>query len=57
MRAQSVHEQFPITTEMMQVCNLWGGLLYVVAPAKAQLEGSIIVQMAVAAPYYKFGEC
>ncbi|XP_060928779.1 TRPM8 channel-associated factor homolog [Limanda limanda] len=54
-RAPSVHEQFPITTEMMQVHNLWGGLLYVVAPAKAQLQGQIIVQMAVAAPYYKFG--
>ncbi|XP_034459753.1 TRPM8 channel-associated factor homolog [Hippoglossus hippoglossus] len=54
-RAPSVHEQFPITTEMMQVWNLWGGLLYLVAPAKAQLQCQIIVQMAVAAPYYKFG--
>ena len=42
---------------MMQVFNLWGGLIYVVAPAKAQLQGHIILQMAVAAPYYKFGEC
>nr|XP_019950474.1 PREDICTED: TRPM8 channel-associated factor homolog [Paralichthys olivaceus] len=56
-RAPCVHEQFSITAEMMQVCNLWGGLIYLVAPAKAQVEGQIIVQMAVPAPYYKFGEC
>ncbi|XP_074497440.1 TRPM8 channel-associated factor homolog [Sebastes fasciatus] len=55
-RAPSVHERFPITSEMMQVSNLWGGLIYLVAPPKTQVEGvEVTVQMAVPAPYYKFG--
>ncbi|XP_053278859.1 TRPM8 channel-associated factor homolog [Pleuronectes platessa] len=55
-RAPSVHEQFPITTEMMQVYNLWGGLLYLVAPPKAKVEGvHVTVQMGVSVPYYKCG--
>ncbi|XP_070685333.1 TRPM8 channel-associated factor homolog [Pempheris klunzingeri] len=55
-RAQCVHEQFPVTLEMMQVWNLWGGLIYLVAPPKTQVEGKeAIVQMAVPAPYYKSG--
>lgn len=42
---------------MMQVWNLWGGLLYVVAPPNTQVGGvEVIVQMAVPAPYYKSGE-
>lgn len=41
----------------MQVWNLWGGLLYVVAPPNTQVGGvEVIVQMAVPAPYYKSGE-
>ncbi|XP_026224886.1 TRPM8 channel-associated factor homolog isoform X2 [Anabas testudineus] len=56
-RAPCVHEQFPITSEMMQVWNLWGGLLYVVAPPNTQVGGvEVIVQMAVPAPYYKSGK-
>uniref|UniRef100_A0A3Q3M2T2 TRPM8 channel-associated factor homolog n=1 Tax=Mastacembelus armatus TaxID=205130 RepID=A0A3Q3M2T2_9TELE len=56
-RAPCVHERFPITTEMMQVWNLWGGLIYLVAPPKTQVNGAkVIVQMAVPAPYYKSGE-
>uniref|UniRef100_A0A8D3DR19 Peptidase M60 domain-containing protein n=1 Tax=Scophthalmus maximus TaxID=52904 RepID=A0A8D3DR19_SCOMX len=55
-RAPRVHEQFPITTEMVQVWNLWGGLIYLVAPGNTQVEGlQVIVQMAVPAPYYKSG--
>ncbi|XP_057695038.1 TRPM8 channel-associated factor homolog isoform X2 [Corythoichthys intestinalis] len=55
-RAPSVHERFPIDTEMMQVWNLWGGLIYLVAPPKTQVRGvEIIVQIAVPAPYYKSG--
>ncbi|XP_022616191.1 TRPM8 channel-associated factor homolog [Seriola dumerili] len=55
-RAPSVYERFPITTEMMQVSNLWGGLVYLVAPPKTQVQGiQVIVQMAVPAPYYKSG--
>ncbi|XP_023256309.1 TRPM8 channel-associated factor 2 [Seriola lalandi dorsalis] len=55
-RAPCVHVQFPITSEMMQVWNLWGGLIYLVAPPKTQVEGvEVVVQMAVPAPYYKSG--
>lgn len=55
-RAPCVHERFPVTTEMMQVWNLWGGLIYLVAPPKTQVEGvEVIVQMAVPAPYYNSG--
>ncbi|KAI3354546.1 hypothetical protein L3Q82_019053, partial [Scortum barcoo] len=55
-RAPCVHEQFPVTTEMMQVSNLWGGLIYLVAPPKTKVEGiEVVVQMAVPAPYYKSG--
>ncbi|KAI3354556.1 hypothetical protein L3Q82_019054 [Scortum barcoo] len=55
-RAPCVHERFPVTTEMMQVSNLWGGLIYMVAPPKTQVkEAEVIVQVAVPAPYYKSG--
>uniref|UniRef100_A0A3P8UGE9 Peptidase M60 domain-containing protein n=1 Tax=Amphiprion percula TaxID=161767 RepID=A0A3P8UGE9_AMPPE len=57
-RAPCVHEWFPVTSEMMQVWNLWGGLLYLVARPKTQVKGlEVIVQMAVPVPYYKSGEC
>ncbi|CAK6974959.1 TRPM8 channel-associated factor homolog isoform X1 [Scomber scombrus] len=55
-RAPCVHERFPVTTEMTQVWNLWGGLIYLVAPPKTQAKGvEVTVQMAVPAPYYKSG--
>ncbi|KAM3616936.1 uncharacterized protein V6R79_026419 [Siganus canaliculatus] len=55
-RAPCVHERFPITSEMMQVWNLWGGLIYLIAPSKTRVDGTeVIVQMAVPAPYYKAG--
>ncbi|KAM6933747.1 TRPM8 channel-associated factor homolog [Xenentodon cancila] len=55
-RAPRVHERFPVTSETMQVWNLWGGLIYLVAPPKTQVEGvEVVVQMAVPAPYYKSG--
>ncbi|KAK2912775.1 TRPM8 channel-associated factor homolog [Channa argus] len=55
-RAPCVHDNFPITSEMMQVWNLWGGLIYLVAPPKTQLGGvQVTVQMAVPAPFYKSG--
>lgn len=56
-RAPCVHDRFPITSEMVHVHNLWGGLIYLVAPPKTQVEGvEVIVQIAVPAPYYKSGE-
>uniref|UniRef100_A0A673BCJ5 TRPM8 channel-associated factor homolog n=1 Tax=Sphaeramia orbicularis TaxID=375764 RepID=A0A673BCJ5_9TELE len=55
-RAPCVHDRFPISSEMVQVRNLWGGLIYLVAPPKTQVEGvEVIVQIAVPAPYYKSG--
>ncbi|XP_018543106.1 LOW QUALITY PROTEIN: TRPM8 channel-associated factor homolog [Lates calcarifer] len=55
-RAPCVHERFPVSSEMMQVWNLWGGLIYLIAPPKTQVEAvEVIVQMAVPAPYYKSG--
>uniref|UniRef100_A0A3P9BBR9 TRPM8 channel-associated factor homolog n=1 Tax=Maylandia zebra TaxID=106582 RepID=A0A3P9BBR9_9CICH len=53
-RPPSVHERFPVTSEMIQVWNLWGGLIFLVAPPKTQVKVlEVIVQMAVPAPYYK----
>ncbi|XP_061795913.1 TRPM8 channel-associated factor homolog isoform X2 [Nerophis lumbriciformis] len=55
-RAPKVHERFPINTEMLLVWNLWGGLVYLVAPPKTQMRGlEVKVQIAVPAPYYKSG--
>ncbi|XP_036005667.1 TRPM8 channel-associated factor homolog [Fundulus heteroclitus] len=55
-RPPHVHVRFPISSEMMQVSNLWGGLIYLVAPPKTKAEGlEVVVQMAVPAPYYKSG--
>uniref|UniRef100_A0A3P8UFE4 Peptidase M60 domain-containing protein n=1 Tax=Amphiprion percula TaxID=161767 RepID=A0A3P8UFE4_AMPPE len=55
-RAPCVYERFPVTSQRMQVWNLWGGLLYLVAPPKTQVDGAeVTVQMAVRAPYYKCG--
>ncbi|XP_073345134.1 TRPM8 channel-associated factor homolog [Pagrus major] len=55
-RAPCVHERFPVTSNMMQVWNLWGGLIYLVAPPKTKVEDQeVTVQMAVPSPYYKSG--
>lgn len=41
----------------MQVCNLWGGLIYLLAPPQTRVTGvEMLVQQAVLAPYYKSGE-
>ncbi|KAL6116465.1 uncharacterized protein ACO6RY_01079 [Pungitius sinensis] len=53
-RAPSVCKHIPVTSEKMQVSNLWGGLIYLVAPPNATVKGAeVIVKMAIAAPYYK----
>ncbi|XP_068562943.1 TRPM8 channel-associated factor homolog [Cebidichthys violaceus] len=55
-RAPRVYEHFPVTSEKMQVWNLWGGLIYLVAPPNTKVEGEeVIVRKAVPAPYYKSG--
>lgn len=41
----------------MQVHNLWGGLIYLLAPPRTAVTGvEMVVQQAVLAPYYKSGE-
>ncbi|KAL3992259.1 GPI ethanolamine phosphate transferase 3 subunit O [Sarotherodon galilaeus] len=55
-RPPRVHERFPVTSDMMLVSNLWGGLIYLVAPPNTQVKGlEITMQKAVTAPYYKSG--
>uniref|UniRef100_A0A8C6UCA9 Peptidase M60 domain-containing protein n=1 Tax=Neogobius melanostomus TaxID=47308 RepID=A0A8C6UCA9_9GOBI len=57
LRAPSVYKRFPVTSEMMQVHNLWGGLIYLIAPPHTKVTGAkVVVQVAVSAPYYKSGE-
>ncbi|XP_076152847.1 TRPM8 channel-associated factor homolog [Alosa pseudoharengus] len=56
-RAPVVFECFPVDSNTVQVWNLWGGLIYLVAPPKCQVDGvEILVEKAVRAPYYKSGE-
>ncbi|XP_055003838.1 TRPM8 channel-associated factor homolog [Boleophthalmus pectinirostris] len=56
-RAPCVFERFPVTSEKMLVHNLWGGLIYLIAPPRTQVTGAeVIVHKAVSAPYYKSGE-
>lgn len=56
-RAPVVHERFDVDSEMIEVSNLWGGLIYLVTPAKSdEGELEIVVQNAIPAPYYKSGE-
>ncbi|XP_014916556.1 TRPM8 channel-associated factor homolog [Poecilia latipinna] len=55
-RAPYVIKRFPVTSERMQVWNLWGGLIYLVAPRDVKVEDEkIMVQEAITAPYYKSG--
>ncbi|XP_046891485.1 TRPM8 channel-associated factor homolog [Hypomesus transpacificus] len=55
-RAPSVCQKVPVDSEMMQVWNLWGGLIYLVAPPNTEVDGAeVIVQVAIPAPYYKSG--
>lgn len=56
LRAPSVCERLPVDSEMMQVWNLWGGLIYLVAPPNTEVKGAeVMVQVAIPAPYYKSG--
>ncbi|XP_073718850.1 TRPM8 channel-associated factor homolog [Misgurnus anguillicaudatus] len=56
-RAPVVCECFPLDKKMVQLCNLWGGLIYLVAPPSTKVDGvEIVVQTAVKAPYFKSGE-
>ncbi|KAF5900567.1 TRPM8 channel-associated factor, partial [Clarias magur] len=53
-RAPVVHMRCPLDSEMLQVWNLWGGLMYLIAPPKSKVNGvEVVVQTAIKAPYYK----
>ncbi|XP_066522152.1 TRPM8 channel-associated factor homolog [Hoplias malabaricus] len=55
-RAPVVHKRFALDKEKTQVWNLWGGLIYFVAPRNSKVDGvEIVIQTAVRAPYYKSG--
>ncbi|XP_054884917.1 TRPM8 channel-associated factor homolog [Poeciliopsis prolifica] len=55
-RAPYVIKSFPIASERVQVWNLWGGLIYLLAPRDVKVENEkIVVQEAITAPYYKSG--
>ncbi|KAL2095902.1 hypothetical protein ACEWY4_008050 [Coilia grayii] len=56
-RAPVVCESFPVDNDIVQVWNLWGGLIYLVAPRQCEvMDAEVVVQKAVRAPYYKSGE-
>ncbi|XP_017552318.2 TRPM8 channel-associated factor homolog [Pygocentrus nattereri] len=56
-RAPVVHERFALDKEMPQVWNLWGGLIYLIAPPNSKVDGvEVVIQTAIKAPYYKSGE-
>ncbi|KAL7849582.1 hypothetical protein SRHO_G00212050 [Serrasalmus rhombeus] len=56
-RAPVVFVRFPLEKETLQVWNLWGGLIYLIAPPRSTVsEMEVVVQTAVKAPYYKSGE-
>ncbi|XP_023689294.1 TRPM8 channel-associated factor homolog [Paramormyrops kingsleyae] len=56
-RAPVVHKRFPVNSEMILVSNLWGGLLYLVAPPNSTVgDFEIHAQWAILAPYYKSGK-
>lgn len=57
-RAPVVFKIFPVTSEGMKVWNMWGGLIYLLAPPNVTAnEEEVVVEVAVSAPYYKTGEC
>uniref|UniRef100_A0A3Q2ZAV6 TRPM8 channel-associated factor homolog n=1 Tax=Kryptolebias marmoratus TaxID=37003 RepID=A0A3Q2ZAV6_KRYMA len=56
LRAPNVIERFLVTSERTQVWNMWGGLIYLVAPPDVKVEDEeVVVEVAVSAPYYKSG--
>ncbi|XP_062872473.1 TRPM8 channel-associated factor homolog [Trichomycterus rosablanca] len=55
-RAPVVHTRFPLDKEMVQVSNLWGGLIFLISPSTSKVKGAeFVVQTSIRAPYYKSG--
>ncbi|KAI4871509.1 hypothetical protein NFI96_029130, partial [Prochilodus magdalenae] len=56
-RAPVVCVSFPLEKENTEVWNLWGGLIYLIAPPNTTVcEVEIVIQTAIKAPYYKSGK-
>ncbi|XP_037836723.1 TRPM8 channel-associated factor homolog [Kryptolebias marmoratus] len=56
INAQTAENEEWISTERVQVWNMWGGLIYLVAPPDVKVEEEeVVVEVAVPAPYYKTG--
>ncbi|XP_053728176.1 TRPM8 channel-associated factor homolog [Synchiropus splendidus] len=55
-RPPIVCERIYVKAQMMTVSNMYGGLIYLMAPPHTRMDQvEITVQVAVQAPYYKFG--
>ncbi|XP_072546825.1 TRPM8 channel-associated factor homolog [Salminus brasiliensis] len=56
-RAPIVYVRFPLEKESLQVWNIWGGLIYLIAPPRSTVQDiEVSIQTAVQAPYYKSGQ-
>ncbi|CAL1574290.1 unnamed protein product [Knipowitschia caucasica] len=56
-RAPVVSERFMVSAETTMVQNVWGGLIYLIAPPKTKVTAAeVTVQEAVRCPYYRSGE-
>ncbi|XP_036412626.1 TRPM8 channel-associated factor homolog [Colossoma macropomum] len=56
-RAPVVFVRYPLEKENLQVWNLWGGLIYLIAPPRSTAHKmEVVIQTAIKAPYYKSGE-
>lgn len=51
-----VDVRFPVDEEKVKIWNLWGGLVYLIAPPNTTANDvEVVVQTAVKVPYYKSG--
>lgn len=56
-RAPVVVRQFKVSCEKQSISCLWGGLIYILVPARSQLgRVPVTIMGAVRAPYFKLGE-
>ncbi|XP_062872576.1 TRPM8 channel-associated factor homolog [Trichomycterus rosablanca] len=55
-RAPVLHARFPVDKEKLKIWNLWGGLIYLIAPANTTVnDEEVVIRTAVKVPYYKSG--
>ncbi|KAF2358553.1 Peptidase family M60 domain [Trinorchestia longiramus] len=57
-RAPVVIRRMPLRTDVLEVCYLWGGLIYFLVPGNCDLgKVQVIFQNAAKAPFFKLGKC